>query len=565
MDFKITELPAGLDEPMDYFLKIESDTGAVRVFRADLRMIRPARSPLNLFLPFADSVRPLRLFEKITWDGRDDSGKIVADGTYRAQVVIFTRGGASQGSNVVPIQVNTRRPQLQLNSNARMLLRPVGLEGKPADSINGLMTINQIATAEAGTEFVGRILDVNGNVIEENRWSGSLVSPVTWNGKNKENQIVPWGSYSYRLSARTPAGIVAEMDLPGLLIVPELPFIDIQPDEAFSPNGDSQKDKLQILLTMQNTASRNGLRSWKIEIFADSKPEVAIYEVTSQKPMPGVLVWDGLDKSGSIVRDGVYRVRLTLETVSGTFASFPRSFRVDTKAPDLDLSPGTSVFSPDGDGDNEELPIRVSMKDDSGIDAWSLRVLCTPQTEKRIQRLLKSWQGGTVSPESIVWNGIGDNGESVESLEFLTIWLEARDRAGNLSAPRLARVSTDILLRPVVPGQQALISRIPVQQYFDSKAELTSAGDSAISNLLSTLNRYRRYQVSSFVNSGIVGSEEDNLDITERRSYSVFKRMEKSWPSKLKFQGLGESEILSTAPDDFTQYRNERIELQLVP
>lgn len=565
VEFRIVELPAGFDEPVDYFLKIESDTGAVRMFRADLRMIRPARSPLNLFLPFADSVRPLKLFERVAWDGRDDSGKVVADGTYRASLVVFIAGGASQGSNIVPIQVNTRKPQLQTNSQARMLLRPVGLEGKPADTISGLVTINQIATADPGTEFYGRILDGNGAVIEENRWSGSLVTPVTWNGKNKENQIVPWGSYSYRLSARTPSGNVAEIDLPGLLIVPELPFIDIQPDEAFSPNGDSQKDKLQILITMQNSASRSDMRSWKIEVFADAKPEEPIFETISQKPMPGVLVWDGIDKSGSVVRDGIYRVRLTIETGSARFASFARSFRVDTRPPDLDLNPGESTFSPDGDGEDEELPIRVAMKDDSGIDAWSLRILCTPQTEKRIQRLLKSWQGSTVPPESIVWNGTGDNSENIESLEYLTLWLEARDRAGNLAPPRLARVSTGILFRPLVPGQRQLVSRVPVQQYFDSKSELTSDGEYAASRILSALNRYRRYNVNSYVNSGIVGTEENNLDITERRAYSLFKRMEKSWPSKLKFQGLGESEILSTAPDDFTQYRNERIEIQLVP
>jgi flagellar hook capping protein FlgD len=65
--------------------------------------------------------------------------------------------------------------------------------------------------------------------------------------------------------------------------------------------------------------------------------------------------WDGRDDEGRVVPDGLYRVRVTLESENRTL-EFPNEIRVDARAPaieDIDVRP--RVFSPDGDGRSDQV------------------------------------------------------------------------------------------------------------------------------------------------------------------------------------------------------------------
>jgi len=562
-EIQVLSAPDELDQPADFVLKISADTGVIRTFRADARWIRPVRSIRNLFLPSVESIRPIRLFDAWTWDGLDDWGKTVADGSYKVQLTVMDGTGQLKISNETIVEVNTRRPQLAISLASNMLVRPVGAEGKPSDKIQGQISIEQNAVADSGTEFVGRVVDVHGLVVEERNWKGALPGRFVWDGKTKDGKVAPWGSYFYRLSARSPSGNITEESLAGLLVWQENPEIDLQTDEVFSPNGDGQKDKLQLFVSFTSTSLRNAVRSWRLQIFSEEKPELILYDFVSPKNLPGVIVWDGLDNNRMLAPDGIYIARLLVDTPSGSRTSAPRSFRLFTAAPRIEFTLGNTIFAPDGSGENGDLPIRVRMKDEAGIESWSLRIFCTP-SGNRARKLLKTWQG-IRAPESIVWNGSGDKADVVESLEYLTVVLEAKNRSGNSARPEIATIRADVLMRAMQPGQRPLFSRIPIQDFFDREGRLTVSGSDAMDRIAAKLSRYRRYRLHVYVNAGLKGREEDNLEITERRAHSVYQRLRISWPAdRIDFQGLGESEVLSTAEDEFMQYRNERIELKLV-
>lgn len=558
---RTVDVPEALERPADYVLRIESDH-PVRQFKADKRVIRPARSPANLFLPFASSVRPLEMFEELLWDGRDDLGKTVADGTYTIRVVAWDQSGKQVESAPARVIVNTKKPQLALNSTARILMRPLDAEGKPAARIEGEVKIFQAVQAEAGTVVRAEIRDSSGNVVETREWNSAPSPSVVWNGRNSKGELAPHGTYSYVLLARTPSGVTARADLPGILIVSEIPTVDLAPDEAFSPNADGQKDKLQFLVSYFGTSPRGAIRSYRLEIFEAGKPE-STYDARTPKSLPGVLVWDGQTRAGLRAADGIYEARLTLDTTAGEMKSARVAFRVDTAPPVLSVTLASGRFSPDGDGDDELLGVTVRASDESGVESWGLRVLVTPDSSTQVSKLLRLWQGVSL-PENLVWNGNTQASDQVESLEFLTFSLEARDRAGNTARPAMDTIRTSVLFRPVEPGSSALVSRLPVQKYFNADHSLTADGKDMVSELRSALARYGKYTVHLYTGAALPGREEQNLETTEKRALSVFKRLEGSWdPDRLDFQGLGESEVLYLANDPFSNYRNERVEVRL--
>ncbi len=561
IEIRFIEIPGALEPPADYLVRVESDKGVVRTIRADQRWIRPRRSIGNLFLPFAQTVRPLSFPESILWDGRDDTGKWLADGTYRISVTAFVQGGQPMVSNIVTVELSTRKPVLTLSADVRFVTRAVAAAGKPADSIQGEFAINQTAQADQGTIFTGRIINASGDVIEERTWQGALSQKITWNGRTSKGELAAWGCYSYVLEARTPSGNVSRETLSGLVVGRFVPQIDIQPDEAFSPNGDGQKDKIQFLVIFLNQALRSNIKSFRLQILTTEKGDL-LYESAPQKVLPGVLVWDGKTSQGSFVKDGIYDAKLVVETTQGNIESALRSFRVGTAPPAVSLSSSAASFTPDGRGEEEPIVFHVASPDTRNLESWAVRVLCAPNTAGHFQKLIRTWQGQTL-PEEIVWNGLSDTGEPIESLENFVIQLEARDRSGNVSRPERLRVTSKVLFRPAQPGVRNLFARIPVQSYFDPNGSLTAEGEVAVSEIVKSLQRYQRYNIHLYMHSGTIGREETNLENSENRGLTLFKRMEPEWKGRIDFQGLGESEALSTAPEDFPQYRNERIELQL--
>ena len=68
--------------------------------------------------------------------------------------------------------------------------------------------------------------------------------------------------------------------------------------------------------------------------------------------------WDGRNRSGKVVPDGLYRVRVTLEGEDRTL-EFPTEIRVDATAPTIeDVAVEPVVFSPDGDGRADQVNVR---------------------------------------------------------------------------------------------------------------------------------------------------------------------------------------------------------------
>ncbi len=91
----------------------------------------------------------------------------------------------------------------------------------------------------------------------------------------------------------------------------------------------------------------------------DSAGEVVRDNLVSGRYRPAFqrFSWDGRDRAGRVVPDGLYRVRVTLEGEDRTL-EFPTEIRVDATAPTIEnVAVRPVVFSPDGDGRADQVNV----------------------------------------------------------------------------------------------------------------------------------------------------------------------------------------------------------------
>src|SRR5829696_7969961 len=110
---------------------------------------------------------------------------------------------------------------------------------------------------------------------------------------------------------------------------------------SFSPNGDGRRDlnDLSVVLKVADdvTVDVVNLDGDRVRRLADGVP-VAAYR-------PLRLNWDGYDDEGARVRDGQYRVRVTLRD-EGRSAIVQKTMSVDTRAPRSEVCIGYRCNDP---------------------------------------------------------------------------------------------------------------------------------------------------------------------------------------------------------------------------
>ena len=128
--------------------------------------------------------------------------------------------------------------------------------------------------------------------------------------------------------------------------------------------------------------------------------------------------WDGRDDEGRIVPDGSYRPRLTLESGARSFV-LRNPIQLDTRAPKMTVTRvSPKVFSPDGDGRNDQVVVRYRVDEPAhGI----LRV----DGVRRVYTLFKPLEG------AMTWNGKRKGGRPLPAGVHRLV-AAAVDEAGNI-------------------------------------------------------------------------------------------------------------------------------------
>lgn len=526
-----------------WLFQITDSSGAIfKEYRSSDRTIDPGFSLGGFFRRFFSAKASISVPSRILWDGHSPSGTIGADGEYRYAFMAWDKSGNYSQKVSGAVVVDTTNPFAELTA-ADLIFSPNGDRNKDE------LVIRQRAVSAAGDEWQGTITDAAGAVVRSWRWT-DVPALLKWDGRDDAGADLPEGLYAYALNCTDRAGNVAAADVRNITLRRGIETVDASLPVRFFSYALPQR-----LLFSLSLSQRAGLQRWAL-IIADAKGRVC-RELAGTGDIPAAVEWDGLDAEGKRLDDGRYTYQLSMEFASGNMPkSFAKELIVDSTAPSLSVDHSPGVFSPDGDGENDELNIIPSVRDSSDIDRWALTVY------NPTGFVFKRFSGRGSVPGVIVWNGVSDSGELVESAEDYTVEFAARDIAGNESSIKGHRIPVDILVVVTERGLKIKISNI---EFAFGSARMLGRAGSILDRVGTILGKYAAYSVIIEGHTDDVGDEGYNLKLSEQRAAAVFDYLLKRGieRERLQFRGMGETAPYLPNTDNENRRKNRRVEFLL--
>jgi flagellar hook assembly protein FlgD/outer membrane protein OmpA-like peptidoglycan-associated protein len=358
--------------------------------------------------------------ERILYDGMDRSGRVLAEGTYRAAITVIYINGNNPSNESPPFTVDVTPPDATITPDLA-LFSPNG------DGSKDIITFFQETSVEE--RWIGEIYNGNGLAIHQYTWHETADSKVSWDGHARGGLIAPDGQYSFKVFSQDRAGnlggsreVYFELNTEATTVFLSTEF------DAISPNSDGVRDHQNFLLELSST---EGIDSFSLRVYSDT--EELVRSFSGRKAPDRSYAWEGLADDGSRVSDGVYYGQLEIRYESGNEPTVSsRPFVVDTSFPVITTVPDKELFSPNGDGNKDTVTFK---NDSSREDLWEADIVDESGTVAR-----KVFWKDTVP--SFVWDGSDDAGNRAPDGVYYS-QVSTTDDAGNSAVARSAGVRLD--------------------------------------------------------------------------------------------------------------------------
>jgi len=369
--------------------------------------------------------------DRVPFDGRTASGDPVPDGTYRFQAVLRFDNGDQPVALSDTFTVDSQVPRGRVRASPETLR---------LDRNQQVVIYHDLSP---GANWQGTIKDQAGRTVRtlplENR--GEPV--VRWNGIGDAGQTVPPGEYTYQAEGTSAAGLTGvtgtvrirvETGGYGVSLIAER--------ETLSTTADGGAQRQRLYPRINRPGSDAGLRILSYTVSLRSAADgTEIRRFEGLAPVPAAVVWDGRDATGYPVADGIYTAHFSV-TFDGqdTKRSQPVSMLLDSIPPELAVTAGTTLFSPNGDQRRDQMEFFISAAADPAV-RWAGDLV----DERGL--VLRSFSWVAAPPEVLVWDGTDGAGTAFPD-GWYRLQITARDAAGNSNN----RASEPVLLdsrRPV--------------------------------------------------------------------------------------------------------------------
>lgn len=349
----------------------------------------------------------------IVLDGNDDKGKKLADGEYQAYVTAKYLNGYIPAKISSPVFVlDTEKPAAQIRASDKVF----GAGSKSEVKYTIMITPSKGAPVPG---WKAEIRTADGATLVKTYDLGEYPpESITWNGINDKGGIAAKGQYVLVLTATDLAGNKGEARSNDLVTfdTTETQLLLAMTDTAFSPNGNKVKDTI----TFTPVTQTKDVASYEFTI--KNKSGKSVYTKKESKKLPANFVWNGNDDDNTRCDDGFYSAQLSVVAANGSTAAAATSeFELDTKFPSLEWELPWTYFSPDNDGNQDNITVKLSKSTVEKLWTADIR----DSKGKSVKKY--TWSG---AKNEIVWDGTDESGNIAANGKY-SIVIFATDDAGN--------------------------------------------------------------------------------------------------------------------------------------
>ncbi len=509
------------------------------------------------------------------WDGKDSAKMLCADGTYSAQLTVLAANGSSASASTQSFELDTAGPKL-VAETPWSSFSPNG---------NGAQKNIPVTIKESTAEKLwnAEVRNSKDKAVRKFSWSGKKDS-FTWDGTDEAGNMAADGKYNIVIFATDDAGNSFSTELKGFTLDNRETKAYITAEyEGISPNNDGYLDVQKFDI---RTSVADNIKAWNFDVRKEDGTSVYSLSEKDSANLPATINWNGAGKDGTAC-EGTFTGTLEIVYVTGNKVSAVSSpFICTATAPKLSVKTAPEYFSPDNDGVDDDLYIKLSGSTKAKIKNWSF-VIKDPKGKD-------FWKtsGKTQITERIIWDGLSNvqkdargNAERVQSAMDYPYAFTVTDSLGMTSTVN-GVIPVDVLvirdgnlLKMAVPS---IIFESDAANFQTANAKLDAA---KVENNIKVLNRiadilkkFKDYKVTivGHANKITDNPNEETVDnpqewgrasmpLSKERADAIKVYLTKRGVSAaaLSTEGMGGTKPVVNPKDKDNNWKNRRVEFIL--
>lgn len=511
-----------------------------------------------------------------TWDGLSDDGTRCADGTYSAVIKTVANSGTEAEASSQEFIIDTVAPSIKISS-PYTIFSPDGISSRQNIPV-------KVEDCSEEAKWSAEIRNAKNQVVKTFAWNNSRALDFAWDGTDDSGNKAANGIYSLVVSSKDAAGNFGSASIAGI-------SLDARPVSGFiaaeykgiSPNADGILDvqKFDIKVSLAE-----GISSWKLDIVDSAESIVKTFSSNDSENLPASVSWAGDTADGKIA-EGIFAGKLHVEYAKGNSVDAVSSSFVCTAVPPLvSVRTAPKYFSPDNDGNDDDLFIELGCQTIAGLKNWNFTI------KDRNGKPFWKTSGKSSITKRIIWDGRGNNGEIVQSAEDYPFEFTAYDELG-MSSSVEGVINVDVL---VVRDGSKLKMQIPSIIFRSNEADFgvrTVGADGKIlkagitqaqadnnarvlKRVSEILKKFKDYKVTIVGHANRVSdnaAEETEegvwgkalISLSEQRAEYVKSQLVKFGinSSRLSVEGKGGTEPVADRKDANVNWKNRRVEFIL--
>ncbi|MFW6361474.1 MAG: gliding motility-associated C-terminal domain-containing protein [Spirochaetota bacterium] len=323
---------------------------------------------------------------EVVWDGTDDEGNALPEGTYTYVLSSEDRAGnESEDITLEGIELD------RTDTPIEVVIEPEYFSPNGDGEQDQAVAYLDQAVKEEIIGWSWKVVNERGETVNQGQGEGDVPPEIVLEGMDDDGQPLPEGSYrfSYSVTYRNGNRPVANEEFELDVTPPEIEVTIDNP--VFSPDEDGRKDRTSVQFKSDEKVT------WEGSIVDPDGREIMS---SDSERSTSLIVWDGSNEAGEKVEDGSYLLLATFTDRAGNTTDIvPKTVKVDTEPVDVKIAAELKGFSPNNDGRNDRMPLQIDASQYDDVQRWTVAITAQGQDVRRV------FSGEGELPEELNWDG----------------------------------------------------------------------------------------------------------------------------------------------------------------